>query len=256
MRRFFTCTLGLLLFFSCALKGDDGNRRLEAFDVRWATELKSQLISIERLINNRLPLYLKGAVYDVRKSLTPAGVEFGKTDFAWFNPKSGLLVVNTSAQNIPLIAAIVDAQNADWPVNLNLDATISIGSSSGTKAHQKLMHCRVSTKSGHLCAVTQNGNSESGYNLEFEPIIGPDGQTVDFNVALKITYKGHEYATTTNFAVVAGKTHTLVIGTTPDKQDISISITVNKEVVLAEGLLDDPKRKAELLNYVRKELAK
>ena len=209
------------------------------------------------LVPNRISDCLQGNIYDVRDALdTTKGVHFEKTDFAWFSPASNLLAVRTSPTNMKLIHSMFRAVSYDPPMNMIFDAKVSISRPADTTiGPEESMSFRISTHSGQRCTASATSPTEPGYTWEFEPVLEPNGKTVECNMVLKITYKGHEYATTTAFTVVCGKTHSMLIGTTPDKQEIIFYLTAASDWLYPACPLDDPKNK-EPLKRIKKELAR
>jgi hypothetical protein len=199
--------------------------------------------------------FLPGELYDMRQLFEPDGAKFGPNDFVFYNPKRNVVIAAALPVTVRFIKSILDSYKLGFedPIrNLLLEGTITVGSDASAKPQ---LHWQVYGKSGTKSSASAMGGAGIGYQLEIEPVNGPDGASCDCSMMLKAFYGGKEYSLTTDFALRFGKTQTLLLGTTPQGERVEFRLLV-KDVYFEppESPLRDAKWKAGLLKRLKSPL--
>lgn len=202
---------------------------------------------------NRFSDCLPGKLYDVRELFTPHGAAFGKGDFALFNPEGKILVVRAAKDDFDMIDVFVSSIIYDPPLNVVMAGHIRV---EGNKARDEA-RWRFSTQSGQRCAISAKKGNALGYSMEIEPILSADSENIDCRMNLQVYYQDREYAAQTGFSVLVGKPYSIIIGTTPHKEQILFEFTPTVECVDQPSPFYTPKgkeKKERLIKCISKHL--
>lgn len=205
-------------------------------------------------IPNALAACLPGRLYDVKLFFTKAGVQLAGDDFAWFNPESSLIIIRATPGKAFFARLAVENDVPLPPENINLAASVSIGTDAdGKDPGAAQLRFRVTTKSWVDVTSSASGGAGVGYDCTMKA--GPKRGTVSFRCStrLKVTWEGHDYTANSDTAIPQGETQTLKLGDTPEGKAVWFHLTPSRDI--ESHPIDTPEKKATLIKQIEKALA-
>ena len=168
-----------------------------------------------------------GKAYDCKIDLEAVGVDFKDDDIALFYEDYSILAVVAAEGEVDLVEAFIES--ILWDTESNIELKVSLYDVLNG-APKRLCEFSFQGRSGQRSKIEYKKSDEEKFSCELDPVIGADGQTIDFACSVEGTRLGVDYATTTISTIRKGNPFVLKVDLEGD-QPISLEVKVEGDVV-------------------------
>jgi hypothetical protein len=175
---------------------------------------------------NRVSECLPGALYDLRTLFEEYGAKFGANSFALYNPEAQVMLVRGAPEEVDSICTFVSGGTYCPTACMRIAFELVAKPGSGAEVRGTgRARWEMLTKGGIPYTATLSGGDALSYSCEFEPLLEPFGRSIDYRMLLKVKFEGREYSTTAEASAPMEKPHSILVGTTPAGEEITLTFT-------------------------------